>query len=140
MSPPPFLFCFLLPSVVVHALLTGDSFPNTSFWMTEYNLDNQNLAATQDFYNQSSAYLDGLDSIERYSLFGAFRSAQSNVGPNAAMLSDAGRLTDMGAWYLGRPAMGVDPTSAAVGASARMLGWPTAYAVGLVVVVMQPWA
>ena len=35
----------------------------------------------------------------------------SNVGPNAAMLNRDGELTDIGAWYLGRPATGVDPNS-----------------------------
>ena len=78
-------------------------------WITEYNFDNQDLAATQAFYNTSAEYFDRLDYVERYSLFGAFRSDASNVGPNAAMLSAGGELTDIGAWYLGRPATGVDP-------------------------------
>ena len=54
--------------------------------------------------------MDRLDDVERYSFFGAFRSSQSNVGANAAMLSAGGRLTDIGAWYLGESATGVSPT------------------------------
>ena len=87
------------------------SFPNKTMWITEYNLNDQDLATTQSFYNTSAEYFDRLDSVERYSLFGAFRSDVSNVGPNGAMLSAGGNLTDIGAWYLGRQATGVLPTS-----------------------------
>lgn len=61
----------------------------------------------------SAEYFDRLDSVGRYSLFGAFRSKVSNVGPNAAMLSNDGKLTDIGSWYLGGSATGVNPQSAA---------------------------
>ncbi len=80
-------------------------------WITEYNADHQDLATTQAFYNTSAEYFDRLDFVERYSFFGAFRSDVSNVGPNGAMLSAGGNLTDIGAWYLGRQATGVQPTS-----------------------------
>ena len=39
--------------------------------------------------------------VTRYSYFGAFRSDVSNVGPNVAMLTEKGQLTDIGSWYLG---------------------------------------
>jgi hypothetical protein len=80
-------------------------------WITEYNLNDQNLETTQSFYNMSAEYFDRLDFVERYSLFGAFRSDVSNVGPNGAMLSANGSLTDIGAWYLGRQATGILPTA-----------------------------
>ncbi len=86
-----------------------DSYPNTSIWITEYNLNDQDLPTTEAFYNISAEYFDRLAYVERYSLFGAFRSDVSNVGPNAAMLSASGQLTDIGAWYLGRPETGVNP-------------------------------
>ncbi|ORY70501.1 uncharacterized protein BCR38DRAFT_455239 [Pseudomassariella vexata] len=89
------------------------AFPNVTQWITEYNLDNQDLGTTQDFYNMSSEYFDRVDAVERYSLFGSFRSKVSNVGPNAVMLNNAGELTDIGSWYLGGKATGVEPTSAA---------------------------
>lgn len=91
------------------------SLPDTPIWVTEYNLNDQDLAATQSFYNTSAEYMDRLESVDRYSLFGSFRSSDSNVGPNAAMLSAGGELTDIGAWYLGRPATGVDPGSGSAG-------------------------
>jgi len=108
-------------------------------WVTEYNLNDQDLATTQSFYNTSAEYLDRLDYIERYSLFGAFRSTVSNVGENAAMLSAGGRLTDIGEWYLGSSAKGVKPESKESPA-ARTLGgvaparWSVAAAVVAVAV------
>ncbi|KAK4231437.1 alkali-sensitive linkage protein 1 [Podospora fimiseda] len=92
-------------------------FPGTPMWITEYNFADQSLVDTQAFYNISAEYFDRLPEVERYSLFGAFRSDVSNVGPNAAMLNNAGELTDIGAWYLGRQGTGVLPTSKKSGAS-----------------------
>jgi hypothetical protein len=53
--------------------------------------------------------MDRLESVERYSYFGSFRSDISNVGVNAAMLTEKGELTDIGAWYVGQPAVGNVP-------------------------------
>lgn len=79
--------------------------------MTEYAYANQDLPTTQQFFNQSASYMDGLSYLERYSYFGAFRSDVSNVGPNATFLNNAGRLTDIGSLYLGFGLTGVIPTS-----------------------------
>lgn len=51
--------------------------------------------------------------ITHYSYFGSFRSSVSNVGPNAAMLTEKGKLTDIGSWYLGGSATGYTPHGAA---------------------------
>ncbi|KAI8626551.1 glycoside hydrolase family 128 protein [Xylariaceae sp. FL1651] len=91
------------------------AFPNKTQWITEYNYDNQDLSTTQDFYNTSAEYFDRLDSVERYSYFGSFRSHDSNVGPNAVMLNNDGQLTDIGSWYLGGSATGIKPQSGAAG-------------------------
>ncbi|KAI2614824.1 uncharacterized protein GGS25DRAFT_473360 [Hypoxylon fragiforme] len=77
------------------------AFPNTPQWITEYNLDHQDLPATESFYNISAEYLDRMDSVGRYSLYGSFRPQDSNVGPNAVMLNEDGHLTNIGSWYLG---------------------------------------
>ncbi|KAK0642211.1 glycosyl hydrolase catalytic core-domain-containing protein [Cercophora newfieldiana] len=87
------------------------AFPNKTMWITEYNLAHEELASTQAFYKTSAEYFDRLDNVERYSLFGAFRSDVSNVGPNGAMLSAGGELTDIGAWYLGREGTGTLPSA-----------------------------
>ncbi|KAL7629890.1 hypothetical protein AAE478_001413 [Parahypoxylon ruwenzoriense] len=93
------------------------AFPNVTQWITEYNLDNQDLATTQIFYNISSEYMDRMDSVARYSLFGSFRSGDSNVGPNAVMLNNNGQLTDIGLWYLGVAGTGAEPQSGGSGTS-----------------------
>jgi len=86
-------------------------YPNLTIWVTEFAYDNQPLQATQSFFNTSTGYLDGLDFVTHYSYFGSFRSSVSNVGPNATMLNEDGKLTDIGSWYLGGGATGVIPKS-----------------------------
>ena len=90
-------------------------------WITEYNLDHQDLPTTQSFFNTSAEYFDRLEFVERYSLFGAFRADVSNDGANGAMLSAGGNLTDIGSWYLGREATGVLPTQGSSKSSAAGL-------------------
>ena len=94
----------------------------SAMWVTEYGFPNQNLSVAQDFYNQSSAFLNRVPYIQRYSYFGSFRSDVSNVGPNAAMLTQKGQLTDIGAWYLGEAATGNIPKGDAV-QLAKFAGW-----------------
>lgn len=72
-----------------------------NIWVTEYAQAEADLESSQGFYNSSSQYFDKLDYLHRYAYFGAFRSSKSNVGANAAMLDQSGRLTDIGSWYLG---------------------------------------
>jgi hypothetical protein len=69
--------------------------------VTEYALNNDTLTNTQAFFNQTAEYFDSLNQTTRYSYFGSFRSDVSNVGPNVAMLTQNGQLTDIGSWYLG---------------------------------------
>jgi Glycosyl hydrolase catalytic core len=83
----------------------------------------------------SAEYFDRLPFVERYSLFGAFRSDVSNVGPNAAMLNKAGELTDIGAWYLGRQGTGVLPTSKKSGASVPQVSAALLVAFGMLALV-----
>ncbi|EJT78422.1 hypothetical protein GGTG_03523 [Gaeumannomyces tritici R3-111a-1] len=85
------------------------AFPGKKMWVTEYNLNDQPLDQTQDFVKMSMEYMDRIADVERYSLFAAFRSHKSNVGPNASMLSAGGQLTDIGAMYLDKSATGVLP-------------------------------
>lgn len=73
--------------------------------------------STEMFFNTTLEYLDRLDYVARYSWFGAFRSDVSNVGPSGAMLDADGKLTDLGAWYLGKPRTGVDSAAGRKGVS-----------------------
>ncbi|KAF5505807.1 Alkali-sensitive linkage protein 1 [Colletotrichum sp. SAR 10_86] len=87
------------------------NFPDAKIWVTEYAYAHQDLATTQEYYNQTADYFDKIDYIERYTYFGAFRSKTSNVGANASFLNNDGKLTDIGSWYLGFTATGVNPQS-----------------------------
>ncbi|KAK2629136.1 hypothetical protein QTJ16_002239 [Diplocarpon rosae] len=102
-----------------HMGQVSGTYPNVTQWITEYALSNQPLAATQDFFKMSAEYLDRVASVSRYSYFGSFRSDVSNVGPNAAMLTQKGALTDIGSWYLGGAATGNVPKG---GAAPRRAG------------------
>lgn len=72
---------------------------------------NNELEPTQEYFNQTLDYFDKEDYIGGYTYFGAFRSKVSNVGPNAVFLNNDGELTDIGSWYLGSDATGIDPQS-----------------------------
>lgn len=98
-------------------------------------MSNSPLEATQDFFNTSAEYFDRLDSVGRYSYFGSFRSDVSNVGPNAAMLTQKGELTDIGSWYLGGAATNNVPKGGAATRGGVSWAWVTGMAglVGLAV-------
>ncbi|CAI6335225.1 unnamed protein product [Periconia digitata] len=85
------------------------TFPGLKVWVTEWGCVDQGLAETQDMYADSVAMLDRWEAVERYSYFGAFRSDVSNIGPNSAMLTENGALTDIGSWYMGGSATGAIP-------------------------------
>lgn len=86
---------------------------------------------SQIYYNQSADYFDRLDYVGRYSYFGAFRSSVANVGPNAAFLNKDGQLTDIGSWYTGLGAAGVNPDSA----GAEFANWRVGLVFGTVACV-----
>lgn len=109
---------YVLPSVPTPfstKLTKGTSYPNMTMWITEYAYDNEPLNTTQEFFQQSQEYFDRLDFVDRYSYFGSYRSSESNVGPNVAMLGANGQTTDIGNWYLGIDKEGVVPTASAAG-------------------------
>ncbi|KAL9611960.1 MAG: hypothetical protein Q9167_003400 [Letrouitia subvulpina] len=89
------------------------TYQNMSLWVTEYADNDVSLKESQSFANQSSQFFDRIPYIQRYSYFGSFRSSVSNVGPNAAMLTQDGEVTDIGGWYLGGSATGNKPKGSA---------------------------
>ncbi|KAF2687916.1 glycoside hydrolase family 128 protein [Lentithecium fluviatile CBS 122367] len=102
------------------------AYPNLTVWITEWGYPNVELGATQEFYNQSVTMLDQWSNITHYSYFGAFRSDVSNVGPNAAMLTEEGKLTDIGSWYLGGAATNNIPHKGAAGQTIKFASWSLA--------------
>ncbi|KAL5392712.1 hypothetical protein DPSP01_000414 [Paraphaeosphaeria sporulosa] len=77
------------------------AYPKLPIWVTEWGYSHQDLPTTQHAFNESIRMFDDWSNITRYSYFGAFRSDISNVGPNSAMLTEKGELTDIGSCYLG---------------------------------------
>jgi len=93
---------------------------NKTVWVTEWALANQDLDDSQTFFQDACEFMDRTPWLGRYSYFGAFRSSKSNVGPNAAMLTQNGQLTDIGSWYLGGVATNNIPSATATGGSAKV--------------------
>lgn len=69
-------------------------------WLTEFAYPSANLSVTQTYYNETINFLDQWSYITHYAYFGAFRSVYSNIGVNAAFFTGAGKLTDIGSWYM----------------------------------------
>ncbi|KAG9190222.1 hypothetical protein G6011_08310 [Alternaria panax] len=105
--------------------------PNMTVWVTEYGYPNQPLEETQTFYNQSAGSFDSWPNITHYSYFGAFRSDVSNVGANAAMLTQNGELTDIGSWYMG----GVATNNVPEASAASSVAVPGAFMLSLMAVM-----
>ncbi|KAH7081894.1 hypothetical protein BKA63DRAFT_389907, partial [Paraphoma chrysanthemicola] len=78
-------------------------------WVTEFGYPGQGVEETRAFVEKAVEGMDRWKNISRYAYFGAFRANVSNVGPNAAMLDKDGKLTDVGALYLGGQATGFTP-------------------------------
>ncbi|KAF2008907.1 glycoside hydrolase family 128 protein [Aaosphaeria arxii CBS 175.79] len=72
-------------------------------WVTEMALPQADEKATVAMMNSSLGYLDGLDYVERYAWFGAFRSSDANewTGDGVALFDKKGGLTELGALYMG---------------------------------------
>lgn len=81
---------------------------NLKMWVTEMALPQADARATVAMMNQTLPYLDGLDYVEKYSWFGAFRTDEANewTGDGVALFDDDGGLTELGALYMGGQANG----------------------------------
>lgn len=77
--------------------------PELKLWVTEMALPSEGEEATVSMLNQSLTYLDGLDYVEAYAWFGAFRTSEANewTGDEVSMFDSSGGLTEVGSLYLG---------------------------------------
>lgn len=83
---------------------SGAASDDIQFWITEMALPQGDADATVDMLNQSLTYLDEQDYVGAYAWYGADRKAgswDSYTGGNVAMFTSGGKLTDVGALYLG---------------------------------------
>ncbi|KAJ9627400.1 hypothetical protein H2204_009811 [Knufia peltigerae] len=78
-------------------------YPDAKVWLTEFAVPDTSATVALAMMDQSLRYLDGLDYLERYSWFGSFRSSDANewTGDGVSMLDGHGKLTGLGAQYLG---------------------------------------
>ncbi|KIX96448.1 uncharacterized protein Z520_07714 [Fonsecaea multimorphosa CBS 102226] len=80
-------------------------YPATPIWVTEFAIPSAPAATTESFLTQSLPYLDGSRYVARYAWFGAFRSSGGDAnewtGDAVSLLDGKGKLTDLGAEYLG---------------------------------------
>jgi len=95
-------------------------FGDMPVWVTEFGLIQGTLKDSQNLVNSTLGFLDNLSYVQRYAYFGAFRSSASNIGPSAAMLTQDGKLTDIGSWYLGGSSTGNVPKGAKSDATRKL--------------------
>ncbi|KAJ4339878.1 hypothetical protein N0V87_002816 [Didymella glomerata] len=111
---------------------------NLKLWITEMGLPQQSAENTVGMMNQTLPYLDGLDYVERYAWFGAFRMDDANewTGDGVALFDDDGGLTELGALYMGE---GFKEGQKGEGSGAGMLSvnMVAVVAMGLVSVLMS---
>jgi hypothetical protein len=81
----------------------SDDEPRLKIWITELALPQADAQATVQMMNQTLPYLDGLEYVEKYAWFGAFRTDDANewTGDGVALFDDDGGLTELGALYMG---------------------------------------
>ncbi|KAJ6466892.1 glycoside hydrolase [Mycena sanguinolenta] len=78
-------------------------------WVTEWACQNFNggpqctAPEVAEFLNQTQAFMDAQDWVERYAWFGALRDLQG-VNTLDAMLTSSGQITDLGKQYIGAEA------------------------------------
>lgn len=99
-----------------------ERFPSLPVWLTEFAIPGLDDEETLAFLNQSLPYLDGLEYLERYSWFGTFRENRANewTGDAVSMLNADGKLTEIGAQYMGGQQAGFEKGQGGV---ASVLGY-----------------
>lgn len=104
---------------------SGATSDDIEFWITELALPQEDSDDTVAMLNQSLSYLDGQDYVAAYAWFGADRKGgdwDSYTGENVAMFSSGGKLTDVGALYLGGEAAGFEEGMGGAADSVRVSG------------------
>lgn len=117
--------------------------------VTEMGLPQQDDTATQTMLNSSISYLDGNSWVSGYSWFGLFREGSADAsgwaGESVAMLDSSGKLTEVGAMFMGGQQGGFAPgesvggdqsgdgsgNAGSAGAVTGVKGWVIAACVGL---------
>lgn len=82
---------------------TGGDDDAKGLWITEMAVPQGDQEVNLAMLKESMDYLDGLDYVDGYAWFGAFREGDSNewTGEGVSLLDDEGELTDVGREYMG---------------------------------------
>jgi len=121
-----------------------DLYPGKDVWVTEFAIPGVDADASLAFLNQSLQFLDASSYVGRYSWFGTFREDDADewTGGGVSLLDDKGRLTELGAVYLGGEADGFEEgqASGAPGvASGRSMGLLVVSFLAAVMVCISIW-
>jgi hypothetical protein len=100
-------------------------YPNKKIWLTEFAIPAADDETTLAMMNETLPYLDGLGYVERYSWFGTFRSDDANewTGDGVSMLDGSGKLTSVGAEYLGGQQNGFEEGQGQTSAATYVAGF-----------------
>jgi hypothetical protein len=101
-------------------------YPQQKFWVTEYAPPYRNVTQeTLDWFTTATSFFDQSPVVERYSYWGAWRARETLPGwsKDMAMLSDDGKLTRIGGWYMNLPVESAASTWRAELGLTWLLGW-----------------
>ncbi|OZJ01692.1 hypothetical protein BZG36_05368 [Bifiguratus adelaidae] len=69
-------------------------------WVTEFAMIQSSPSATLSFLKTAMAFLDSVSYVERYAWFGLVLNNGGFVGNNAGLVTEAGKLTELGKAYV----------------------------------------
>ncbi|KAJ7091122.1 glycosyl hydrolase catalytic core-domain-containing protein [Mycena epipterygia] len=99
-------------------------------WVTEWACQNFNngpqcsAADVAEFLNQTQAFMDAQDWVERYAWYGVLRDL-GGVNTDDAMMNSNGKITDLGEQYIGAEAPKTSGASPSATGSVGLPGLPT---------------
>jgi len=97
-------------------------FGNRTIWVTEYADTSLVDSDVMTFINETTAYMDGLDFVERYAWFGYFRPQN---GSAYNMMNANGSLNALGEFYIGADTVEASGPATNSAANMPLAGGPT---------------
>lgn len=79
------------------------NYSSLPIWLTEFGFPQESSEEVISSLNQTIAFLDSSEWIERYAYFGTFRQGDGNsyIGQNGAVWDENGDITEVGKIWLG---------------------------------------
>lgn len=96
---------FYGPSSALQSYLSAlhTNYSTLPIWLTEFAFPGETTADTISALNETIAFCEGQEWIQRYAYFGTFREGDGNgyVGQNGAVWDEKGEITEVGKIWLG---------------------------------------